>query len=69
MDPRISNYGAVMHGKPFGGFCLPKDLNALISTAELACHHPLVLEAVWKVNEQIQGEMAEYMVNHGRIGI
>jgi nucleotide sugar dehydrogenase len=62
MDHRISAYGAVMHGRPFGGFCLPKDLNSLISTANLVSFQPLVLEAVRQVNERFSvaapGQMA-----------
>ena len=30
-DPRVSTYGAVIHGRPVGGRCLPKDLAKLDS--------------------------------------
>ena len=33
LDPRIGKYGSV-HGKAFGGACLPKDLKAFISFAK-----------------------------------
>ena len=33
LDPRIGKYGTV-HGKAFGGKCLPKDLKAFVSFAE-----------------------------------
>lgn len=32
LDKRVSRHGAAMHGKPFGGKCLPKDLAQLIQT-------------------------------------
>lgn len=52
LDPRISSYGATMHGKPFGGRCLPKDLRRLIEFShKLGCKVPL-LEATQKVNEE-----------------
>ena len=66
MDPRISAYGAVMHGKPFGGFCLPKDLNALITTAELVSFQPLLLEAVRQVNEHMGAEPAGRVADRRR---
>jgi UDPglucose 6-dehydrogenase len=53
MDKRISSYGAVMHGKPFGGFCLPKDLTALINAAELVSIDPLLLRSVRQVNANL----------------
>lgn len=34
MDNRVSFYGASMHGKPFGGKCLPKDLTSLVDICE-----------------------------------
>lgn len=57
LDPRVSQYGANMHGRPFGGHCLPKDLAALI---ELAHKLPSpvaapLLEAVQKVNVSLGG--------------
>ena len=30
LDPRVSPYGARMHGRPFGGRCLPKDLDQML---------------------------------------
>jgi len=30
-DARVSTYGARMHGRPYGGKCLPKDLTQLIN--------------------------------------
>lgn len=50
MDPRIGKYGTV-HGKAFGGKCLPKDLRAFINFAEELNQQPELLEAVKKINE------------------
>lgn len=52
LDPRIGKYGTV-HGKAFGGTCLPKDLKAFISFAEMYCE-PELLEAVDGINENIK---------------
>jgi UDPglucose 6-dehydrogenase len=49
LDPRIGRYGTV-HGKAFGGKCLPKDLKAFISFAKKR-HAPRLLMAVDEVNE------------------
>jgi len=54
LDSRVPIYGSTMHGKKFGGFCLPKDLDALIKTAETNNYHPTLLKAVKKVNEEMQ---------------
>jgi UDPglucose 6-dehydrogenase len=53
LDNRISRYGASMHGKPFGGFCLPKDLETLISFAKKVGYFPDLLEAVKKINKDM----------------
>jgi UDPglucose 6-dehydrogenase len=54
LDPRIGRYGTV-HGKAFGGKCLPKDLAAFAAfTAEY--HKPVLLTAVKQINE--------YMATH-----
>jgi nucleotide sugar dehydrogenase len=50
LDPRISSYGATMHGKAFGGRCLPKDLRHLIQFAHDSGHHVPLLEATERVN-------------------
>ena len=55
-DKRISRYGSKMTGKPFGLFCLPKDLDMLLE--EFARHDkqsPL-LTAVKQVNDAITEE-------------
>jgi UDPglucose 6-dehydrogenase len=52
MDPRIGKYGTV-HGKAFGGKCLPKDLKAFISLAE-KYHAAKLLKAVDDINEEMK---------------
>jgi len=55
MDPRIGKYG-IVHGKAFGGKCLPKDLDAFITFAEERGYEPKLLKAVKEVNEKIKGD-------------
>lgn len=50
-DPRIGKYGSV-HGKAFGGKCLPKDLKAFVSFAEE--YHTKLLKAVDDINEEMK---------------
>ena len=52
LDPRIGRYGTV-HGKAFGGKCLPKDLKAFVSFAE-KYRKPKLLKAVDEINEAIK---------------
>jgi UDPglucose 6-dehydrogenase len=49
-DPRIGRYGTI-HGKAFGGKCLPKDLKAFISFARSRAQEAKVLKAVDELNE------------------
>lgn len=51
MDRRISEYGASMHGKAFGGMCLPKDLDHLIEFSEEEGYIPELLKAIRNLNE------------------
>ncbi|HID20527.1 MAG TPA: UDP-glucose/GDP-mannose dehydrogenase family protein [Methanophagales archaeon] len=51
-DPRIGKYGSV-HGKAFGGKCLPKDLKAFISFAE-KYRDTKLLKAVDAINEEMK---------------
>lgn len=55
MDKRIGEYGTI-HGKAFGGKCLPKDLEAFISLAEELGCEPKLLKAVAETNERIKAE-------------
>jgi UDPglucose 6-dehydrogenase len=52
LDPRIGKYGTV-HGKAFGGKCLPKDLKAFISFAE-KYRKAKLLRAVDEINEEMK---------------
>ena len=52
LDPRIGKYGTV-HGKAFGGKCLPKDLKAFVSFAE-EYHKAKLLKAVDDINEEMK---------------
>lgn len=52
LDPRIGRYGTV-HGKAFGGKCLPKDLKAFIKFAE-KYREPKILKAVDEINEEMK---------------
>ena len=54
LDPRIGKYGSV-HGKAFGGKCLPKDLKAFISFAK-EYEEPKLLKAVDEINEKMKGK-------------
>jgi len=51
-DPRIGKYGTV-HGKAFGGKCLPKDLKAFISFAK-KYRNVRLLKAVDDINEEMK---------------
>lgn len=52
LDPRIGRYG-IVHGKAFGGKCLPKDLKAFIIFA-MKYRHPSLLKAVDEINEEMR---------------
>ena len=52
-DPRIGKYGTI-HGKAFGGKCLPKDLKAFISFAQSYTKEPKLLIAVDEINERMK---------------
>lgn len=56
LDKRISKYGTAMIGEAFSGFCLPKDINALIKSFEDVGLDPILLKSVRKVNEKIKKE-------------
>lgn len=54
-DKRIGKYGTI-HGKAFGGKCLPKDLKALISYSKQLSYDPKLLKAIQAINEEIAKE-------------
>jgi UDPglucose 6-dehydrogenase len=51
-DPRIGKYGTV-HGKAFGGTCLPKDLKAFVSFAA-GYYNAKLLKAVDDINDEMR---------------
>ncbi|MEW6221763.1 MAG: nucleotide sugar dehydrogenase [Candidatus Hadarchaeota archaeon] len=55
MDSRIGRYGTI-HGKAFGGKCLPKDLDAFIAFSRSVSHEPKLLKAVADINKRIGKE-------------
>jgi UDPglucose 6-dehydrogenase len=53
LDPRIGEYG-VNGGLPFGGKCLPKDVEAFRSFIKSLNINPRLLDAVSSVNDEIR---------------
>jgi len=53
LDDRIGKYGTI-HGKAFGGKCLPKDLRAFIKFSEDLGYKPKLLKAIEEINEKIK---------------
>ena len=57
LDSRVSPYGAFMHGKPYSGPCLPKDVAQLLALS-LSDPEPVptpLLEAVQRINLMMGG--------------
>ncbi len=52
-EPRVSPYGAEFFGAPFGGKCLPKDLDCMIKTGHGVGVEPAFLEAVRDFNRKL----------------
>lgn len=55
MDQRIGKYGTI-HGKGFGGKCLPKDLRALLGFLDHLGYDAKLLKAVEEINKKISTE-------------
>jgi len=53
-DGRVSAYGTSKFGQPFGGKCLPSNLDQLINAFRSAGLNPLLFEAVKKYNQRLQ---------------
>ena len=56
LDPRIHpmHTAVFKNNRGFGGKCLPKDLNAMISFAEQGGVNPILLKSVWQSNKEIR---------------
>ncbi len=52
-NPRVSAYGTAFFGAPFGGKCLPKDLDQTIQVSREAGVNPRFLESVRDFNRTI----------------
>jgi UDPglucose 6-dehydrogenase len=52
-DHRISRYGTAKFGEPFGGKCLPKDLDYLINSFKQCNSNPILFEAVKIFNNKL----------------
>ena len=53
-DSRVSAYGTSKFGQPFGGKCLPSNLDQLINAFHSEGLNPLLFEAVKKYNLRLQ---------------
>ncbi|RNC69574.1 MAG: UDP-glucose/GDP-mannose dehydrogenase family protein [Desulfuromonadales bacterium] len=62
-DSRIG-YDFLFPGVGYGGSCFPKDVKALIKTAEECAYDFILLKAVEDVNEQQKGILIDKMVAH-----
>lgn len=62
LDPRIGTR-YLKAGPGFGGICLPKDLRALITTCEKFGYDPVLLKAIYKVNEEQMRHVVELVEN------
>jgi len=52
-DSRVSAYGTTKFGEPFGGKCLPPNLDQLIDAFRSQGLNPLLFEAVKKYNQRL----------------
>jgi UDPglucose 6-dehydrogenase len=62
-DPRIG-YSFIYPGTGYGGSCLPKDVRALIRSANDAGHAPAILTAVESVNDRQKEILYHRMARH-----
>jgi UDPglucose 6-dehydrogenase len=53
LNPRVGAYGTEFFGSPFGGKCLPKDLEQVIQTARKFKANPQMLEAIRDYNRTL----------------
>ncbi|WP_145580035.1 UDP-glucose dehydrogenase family protein [Yersinia vastinensis] len=62
-DSRIG-YHFIYSGCGYGGSCFPKDIQALIRTAESNGYQPHLLQAVEQINNQQKYKLAEFIQHH-----
>ena len=62
-DRRIG-YSFIYPGIGYGGSCFPKDVRALISTADLFRYEPMILKAVEEVNLRQRKSLAEKIIQY-----
>ncbi|RKQ38120.1 UDP-glucose/GDP-mannose dehydrogenase family protein [Enterobacter sp. R1(2018)] len=62
-DPRIG-YHFIYPGCGYGGSCFPKDVQALIRTAEQIGYQPRLLQAVEQVNHAQKMKLPEFIQRH-----
>jgi len=62
-DPRIG-YQFIYPGCGYGGSCFPKDVQALIRTADTIDYLPSILQAVEAVNYRQKNKLLEYLNRH-----
>ncbi len=62
-DPRIG-YQFIYPGCGYGGSCFPKDVQALIRTANAIDYRPAVLEAVEEANYRQKEKLFDYLNRH-----
>jgi nucleotide sugar dehydrogenase len=55
-NPRVSAYGTEFFGVPFGGKCLPKDLEQTIQVCQKAGFNPKFLQSVKDFNREINAD-------------
>ncbi len=53
LNPRVSGYGTEFFGSPFGGKCLPKDLDQIIKVCHKTGADSFLFEAIKEFNERI----------------
>ena len=61
LDRRIGKHAYIEPGIGFGGSCLPKDISALVSTAESQGYDPTLLKAIMHVNDAQPRRIVTYL--------
>ncbi|MDA5542947.1 UDP-glucose/GDP-mannose dehydrogenase family protein [Yersinia rochesterensis] len=62
-DSRIG-YHFIYSGCGYGGSCFPKDIQALIRTAENCGYQPQLLQAVEQINNEQKFKLVEFILRH-----